>query len=70
MARVWDVRVYGSSMFQLRKNFKILKVDLRKFNKEHFSRLPTQVKLAKHEIEVVQRRIQEQPLKTQDFFFG
>jgi len=62
VARVWDVRVYGSSMFQLCKKLKILKVELRKFNREHFSRLPTRVKLAKHELEVVQMRIQRQPL--------
>ncbi|XP_022876956.1 uncharacterized protein LOC111395190 [Olea europaea var. sylvestris] len=62
VAQVWGEAVVGTPMFCLCSKLKKLKLALKHFNKEHFSKLPTRVTQARTDIEHVQCLIQHSPL--------
>lgn len=62
VARVWEEAAVGTPMYQLCMKLRKLKAELKKFNKEFFSNLPSRVVQAKEKMENVQRLIQLSPL--------
>ncbi|KAF5204900.1 reverse transcriptase, partial [Thalictrum thalictroides] len=57
----WGSRVTGNPMMQLTSKLKLLKVELKRWSKKHFSNINHRVKEAKEKLNKIQADIQERP---------
>lgn len=62
VARVWNEEMEGSPMYRLCSKIRRLKEELRRLNKNHFSKISSRVVQARAELNRIQGAVQQQPL--------